>query len=127
MRLNHDCIRDLLLAAEETLSYGIFLDINKTQIKSYSAEELVYTADKLIEGGFLKGTVQRTMSQNPPRVRVLDITWDGHQFLETVRDDTTWNKVISIARTIGVGSLKNITAIAEGIATTAIKQHLGLP
>ncbi len=49
--------------------------------------------EMLIEAGLLDGEVMRFVSGEPPSVRVLRLTWSGHDFISAVRDDTVWKKV----------------------------------
>lgn len=42
MKLNNDCVRDLMLYIEENVGLNEYLSIRKSKIKNYSFEELIY-------------------------------------------------------------------------------------
>ena len=62
MRLNNDCVRDLLLAIEENVGLKEYMSIDSLQLKSYSQDDLQYTALKLEEAGYIKGIVSKFAS-----------------------------------------------------------------
>lgn len=44
------------------------------------------------EAGLLKAVKQEHISQDPPKARALRLTWEGCDFLDSVRDKTLWEK-----------------------------------
>ena len=90
MKLNHDCVRDVMLFIEEHLTYGHYMDFSAVEIKDYSREELLYAADKLLEADYLNGSRKSYIGSNMPDIRITSITWAGHQFLDNIRDDGVW-------------------------------------
>lgn len=44
MRLNNDCVRDLLLAMMKNVGLKEYMSIDSLQLKSYSQDDLQYTA-----------------------------------------------------------------------------------
>lgn len=98
MKLNHDCVRDLLILIEENLSYGYYMDMSSVELKEYSREIIIYTADKLLEAEYLIGNKQDYINATFPDIRITSISWTGHQFLDNIRDDGVWKdtkKVLS--------------------------------
>ena len=73
MKLNHDCVRDLMLFIEDNLDMGFYMDISKIAIPSYENQELLYTALKLQEAGYLTTDISRFLD-GKTNVRVLEIT-----------------------------------------------------
>lgn len=126
MKLNHDCVRDLLLHIEENLTYGYYLEVSEATLKSYSREELLYTADKLLEAGYLDGNKRNTINSSLPYIRITAITWSGHQFLDNIRDDGVWKdtkKVLSRFSSVSLGFVGNV---ASQVITSLIQKQLGL-
>lgn len=54
------------------------------------------------------------------------ITYEGHQFLESVRKDENWRKTKEVCGKVGNFTLQAIKTVAEGVATAAINKYLGL-
>lgn len=121
MRLNHDCIRDLLLGLEGNLKYdqpmkrGTFLSLSN--LSEYDKNELIYTLKKMVEAGYLKVGFYNTSD-----FFIEDITYSGHQFLENIRDPKIWAKTKAAASDVGGASL----SVIGDIAVSFIKQSIGL-
>lgn len=48
------------------------------------------------------------------------MTWAGHDFLDSVRDETVWAKTKEITKSVGSVSFSSLKTIAEGVATRLI-------
>lgn len=90
MKLSHECVRDVLMYVEENLNYGYYMDFSKVKLESYTQEELLYTADKLLEANFLSGSRNNFIDNPLPDIHITSLTWEGHQFLDNIRDDGVW-------------------------------------
>lgn len=121
MKLNHDCIRDLLLYLEDHLCYKDEIRINSLKIEPYSQDELLYTADRLIEAGYLNSRFGWNM-QSSHIITVNSISYDGHQFLDTIRDDGIWKNTKNKFAKFSSISLP----IIQELASSLIKSQLGL-
>ena len=126
MKLNQDCIRDLLLYLEENLSYQNFVTINNISLKDFSNSDLVYTADKLIEAGYLDCIKSRSMDEECPTIIAKSITYAGHQFLDNIRDDKVFAKTKSVLSGLKSVSVEIISETASKVITNMINQQLGL-
>ena len=126
MKLDPDCIRAVLLELEP-VPYGedAYVERIAENLEKYSENEVMYTCLKLNEAGFIKAVVRNYPSDGYDRViKICDITYAGHQFLETVRSPKSWKIIKSGCESIGNFALKTISSIAEGVATAAINQLL---
>ena len=126
MKLNHDCVRDLLLYIEENSSYTDVLHLNSITLKNYSIENVIYTADKLIEAGFLDCIRSRSMSSSRPDIKVKSITYEGHKFLDNIRDNTVWENTKSILSKFSSTSLGIVSNISAQVISNIISKQLGL-
>jgi hypothetical protein len=70
--------------------------------------------DLLLEAGFLKGDPMPSISR---------LTWEGHEFLDNIRDAGIWGKTKAKLRDLPSVA---VTLIRE-IALAETKKHLGLP
>ena len=122
MRLNPDCMRDVLLVAEDhvplngSLSMGSLLSL----LPSYSKDELTYTCLKLNEGNLLN--ILKMDSDNGTSVaNISDITYEGHQFLENIRNQSTWETVKQKLSLLGSSSVPVIMSVASQLMIEKIK------
>ena len=123
MKLNQDCIRDLLLYLEENLKLNDYLSISNISLKNYSSEELLYTADKLYEAGYLKCS-RKVYDNTDLMIFVFLITYSGHQFLDNIRDDKVFAKTKSILSGFKSVSIDIISETASKVITNLINQQL---
>ena len=124
MKLNPDCIRDILMDIEEAIpGTGYVLEYDqkttKERLPNYSHEEIMYHVRQCDLSGFLyKARFNISGSYD-----IQDLTPAGHQFLADIRSDTVWNKTKNVAAQIGVYSLDTLTKIATGVITELIKRQ----
>ena len=126
MVLNPDCVRDVLLCVEHC-SFGERRNLEKLQerLPNYTEEDLWYTCIKLEEGGYLDlMTAQYLRMPLPSIQQINDLTYSGHEFLNTIREQGTWDKVKGVAKKAGVFSLKTLGEIAQEVAKTAVTSAL---
>lgn len=127
MKLNHDCIRDLLLYIEENSSYSNKIDLDTVILKNYSTEEILYTADKLIEANLLDCIRSIRYNNNLPKIVVKSITFEGHKFLDNIRDNAVWKNTKNILSKFTSTSIGIVGDIASQVISKIISQQLNLP
>lgn len=124
MKLNHDCVRDILMTIETELKVDacvLLTELNKHEtLEKYSYDEVLYCSIRLREAGFIEtvgtdlvGTVGRI-----PKIRGL--TYEGHLFLDNIRDNSRWTKVKEKANSAGMAALNLLAALAESYAKKAL-------
>jgi hypothetical protein len=121
VKLNQECVRDLLLYLEEKLQYNSRIIINDLKLKSYSKDDLMYTADKLTEAQYINTIANWNMSSSHI-IAVESITYQGHQYIDSIRDDNIWKEAKSKFSKLASVSLPVIQELATSIA----KSKLGL-
>lgn len=121
MKLNKDCIRDLLIYLEDNLSYTNKISTGSLSLKDYTRDELVYTVERLSEAGFINAT-KICDAPCTPTYHIFSLTYNGHQFLDTVRDNSIWKNTKTVASQLASVSLP----IIQEIAISFIKTKLGL-
>ena len=122
MKLNVDCMRDILLTME-SYSYGEVSDIDTLHdaLPNYTEEEISYACLKMDEAGFIDIlSADMTGSFIPTVVQVTDITYEGHQFLENIRQQNIWNKTKETAKKLGSFSISALQAISQQIILNMI-------
>ncbi|TKI65605.1 DUF2513 domain-containing protein [Lysinibacillus mangiferihumi] len=118
MKLNHDLIRDLLLAIEE-ISNGhanFYIEtIAQEHLPQYDFEEVEYHNMQLAQAGLIKVA-------NKNSHYVLDLTWDGHQYIASIREQSIWNKTKTVVQPFGVVTLD----VIKDVATKFIAKSIGI-
>ncbi|HSI39854.1 MAG TPA: DUF2513 domain-containing protein [Xanthobacteraceae bacterium] len=54
------------------------------------------------------------------------LSWQGHEFLDNIRDDDVWNKTKDGAKRVGGFSLELIADLAKGLLKKKISEHTGV-
>lgn len=123
MKLDINCVRDVLLALEKntTTSFTSFSEL-PSMLPNYEPDQIAYTCLKLSEAGFIDIVIKNVSVNSLPKVvKIRDITYAGHEFLNTIRNNNIWDKVKTTAKKAGVYSLKAITEIGIQVAAVAIQ------
>src|SRR5690625_4178848 len=124
MKLNHECVRSILLELENKLSLNDTLSLHQMKdfdtFNKFGYETSVYTLTKLIEADFLNGSVPYGSNQIID-VLVGSITWEGHQFLDNIRDNTVWSKTKESVKALSSVSL----SVLSNVATSVINKQIG--
>jgi len=125
MELNHDCVRDLLLAVEKHTNLNDHLNHDKIlvlqDLKDYDDDIIIYTAQKLNEAGFINGNFD-FYYDDTIHISISSLTYDGHTFLDTIRDDVVWRETKKTASKFSSVSLP----ILLDIGASYLKSKLGL-
>lgn len=122
MKLNSDCIRDILLTLEEQCNGRRSVTISRKsspRLEHYDDATIYYHMRQSNMAGLLCNAKEDILGN----YSVQDISPAGHEFIANIRKDTVWNSVKSTAGKIGVSSLKAIMQIASSVAAELVKQH----
>lgn len=125
MRLNPDCVRDILLTVEEEIVGKRFISLpapSFERLQKYSDEEVFYHVRQCD----LAGMLYKVSPIGQTRFLIQDLTPNGHEFLANIRKDTIWNKTKETAASVGSFSLGALTQIATGVVQAMITAHLGI-
>lgn len=127
MKLNYDCIRDLLLYLEDNLTYENTININSLQLHNYSSIDLIYTADKLHEAGYITCIKSHYINSSGPVLIAKSITFNGHKFLDNIRDEKVYDKTKTVLSSFKSVSIEIFSETASKVITSLISKQLGLP
>lgn len=124
MKLNVDCVRDVLLEFE-SLPIGNYSEYSfPDSIQKYGLENVCYTLLKLSEAQYINAEFIRTMDGRAHTVNLYDISFSGHQFLESIRDSTIWAKTKRIMGSVGSSGFGLISQVAASILSDLANSHL---
>lgn len=144
MKLNLDCVRQILLCVEENtglrkscffvdsgLEKGEVIvgndpvpppDYQSKLLEEFSNDELIYHINYCVESKLLSANSQLGLYQ----IFIADLTPKGHDFLENIRDSQVWSGIKNIATKVGSKSLESVIQIASNVITQLIKAQFGL-
>lgn len=125
MKLNMDCMRNILLILESktpstSINFEKFCKLNK--LKNYSITEIEYACKKLSAYNYinLKTTYNNSAKDTLIILYVNNLTQSGNDFLKNIKNDQVWNKTKFIANRMELFSLRNIKSIALQIISENI-------
>lgn len=126
MKLNYELIRNLLLVAEDQENNSSLSQKELDEFIEkfdYTFDELTYHLKRLEEADYIDVTIR--YASNQVYIYALNyITWDGHQFLDTIRSDKVWSTSKKVANDLKVKSISAFTQIAFQVASNLISNYL---
>lgn len=128
MKLNPDCIRDILLAVEKVTDantpfrYSRYKSAHQ-HLAKYDHNEILYHMKQCNMDDMFDGF---TLTDSGDLVIIRDLSPKGHKFLANVRQDNIWNNTKIIAGKVGSKSLEALVQISSNIITDLVKAQFGL-
>lgn len=120
MRLNPDCIRDILMAVETHSDFCTQAEYKVEdpfpELSAHSHEEILYHIRQCEESGLIHDVHYYDGGKHTD---ISDLTPTGHEFLANIRNDSIWKKVMS------KGSGASLNILMELAKQTALKYFLG--
>lgn len=116
MKRNWDLVRKILLKLEQKADDS---ELSSENIRGYDRITVSYHYKPLSQAGLIE--VVDTSSIDEDDYSALSLTWQGHEFLDKVRNDSVWNKVKS---TVQSKSLDLSFDVIKQVATATISAML---
>ncbi|MNW49766.1 hypothetical protein D3C74_271960 [compost metagenome] len=136
MERNMDIVRDILLLTETLGSDGQHpqnIPYKSSWLEGVSEVEFYYHVKILVEAGYLEANrIDRdfdfdTNKVGPEKYYPTTLTWQGHEFLDSIRDNGNWSKVKkSLGKQFISTSFAVIATVAGELAKEAALSKLGL-
>lgn len=121
-----DLVRGILLFLENRDSPAS-IRADEFPLEGRSVSEIQYHLNLIYQAGLING--EPTKSSTSDRiisVLPFDLTWEGHEFLDTVRDPKIWREAKAGAALAGAASIEFIWRMAKALISNAIKERTGL-
>ncbi len=118
MKLDKNLVRELMIYYEDNLDNENVINSENITIPEYTEEQINYTTQKLIEGGYLNGSKVKGYNF----CLVMSLTWNGHEFIDNARDITMWDVLCAGIAPFGSVSIGVITQLLTEICKS--KFHL---
>lgn len=95
MKINYDCIRDIMITLENELQPGNEFQISLDELSDkffsdYLKEDVGYSLIKLKEAEYIDAVLVYDDLWEIFDVVCRDITFDGHKYLDAVRNSSIW-------------------------------------
>ncbi len=125
MRRDMDLVRAVLLWMEarpelDGVHHLSGFDAKVFGLPDHLDREIRYHLKMLIEEEIVRGQVRGVTPI------ISGLTWQGHEFLDTIRDGEIWRRTKETAHDAGVASVKTLVEIAKGYARQKLIEH-GVP
>lgn len=131
MKRNLDIVRSILLQVEKADSYitinDLFVARDSEKDCKYTDSEIIYHVELLLAYGFIDGNLRRDMNGDIVDNCINGLTWDGADFLESMRDQRVWNRARdTIKKSVGSTTFEVVKQTCTLVATQMIKNNLGI-
>lgn len=126
MKLQLECVKDILEELEELPIGSHNLHTFQKSIDKYGEDDVIYTLAKLSEAEYINADVRRTMDGRPHIGGIFDLTFAGHEFLNSIRLPGTWERIKGAAGEGGTACLKAIGEVALELFKEHIRSQLSL-
>jgi hypothetical protein len=124
MQRNWDVIRELLLRVEQCTVPSDYFQLGEFPEERHA--EIGYHMEILIEAGLVQGHVLKTFSPDPRGFIAQRLTWDGHEFLDSIRSDSVWSRTKKVFAEKGISmTIETVASVAKEAATALLKGALG--
>ncbi|WP_083850398.1 DUF2513 domain-containing protein [Rhodovulum sp. PH10] len=124
VRRDMEMVRTVLLAIEAKA------DLKPREIKIDGEDDLVVGRhiELLFAAGMIDGIENRQINRPYALVLVRDLTWEGHDFVASLKNDTVWHQIKTKLSATELASLP--LSVIKSVATAAVehwaKTRLGL-
>jgi Hypothetical protein (DUF2513) len=128
MKRDMNLVRDLLLKLEAWPQRGQSIAMiephdERLAVPETTVDEIAYHLRLIREQGFLDSPGSQPLSGG---ITFRGLTWEGHDFLDTVRDDRVWKKTMADAQAVGGWTLDILSGLAKAIIKAKLKASTGL-
>ena len=119
MERNWDLVRRILIEMEKRKEFEY---LKSNEIKDFPENLVSYHMEIMQEAGLIEARF--SMSFNLMEATALRLTWQGHEFLDSIRADTVWKQVKETALQKGIALTFDLVGRVAG---NCAARFLGLP
>jgi hypothetical protein len=80
--------------------------------------------EMLIEAGLVRGKISRSQGSRGDVIGISTLTWEGHEWIDTVRDPRVWDETKATLQESGASPSFELT---KAVATRNLRMRVGLP
>ena len=125
MQRDMEIIRTILLKVESDPRYNG--EMYRVDAEEFGLPDqpdaFVYNATLIHEAGYIAGNCKMASHGT---VAIGRLTWEGHEFLDTIRDPDVWRQTKAETARLGDFGLDMVKALAKGFLKKKIEEHTGV-
>lgn len=119
MKRDMELCRKILFTIEEKYVDSALYNL---EIEGYTPEQVSYNAGLLHEAGLISSYAVQNADNHLYMFGVGHLTWEGHDFLDKIREDTVWNKTKSVIKDkVLPMTLDVIKEVASALITASVQ------
>lgn len=124
MKRDMELIRKILFKIEETIDNVAKYNL---EIEGYTMEQVAYHCSILYEGGYIHAYKGEYGGDGLYSFGVGRLTWEGHEFLDKIREDTIWKKTKDTIYKQGLPFVFDVVkSVSSAIITGIINGAIGM-
>ena len=111
MKLNNDCIREILLFIEDNTDFEkSFVDVDKlaAYLNKYDSNTIYYHIKMIDQAGL----VDKVCWADCRPYSISNPSWNGHEYLSNIRDDKVWKMMKDYTSKLSSVSLQFLISVA---------------
>ncbi|WP_167628973.1 DUF2513 domain-containing protein [Listeria valentina] len=130
MKLNSECVRDILLEIEIKQSV-LFEKLYYEDLKKFDSyakhghDQFFYCLYRLKEAGYVDFSY-KIIEEKIHFFCFSKITWEGHQFLDNIRDSAVWKNTKKSVSKFSSVSISFLSKVASNVLSQMIKNNLSV-
>jgi len=119
MKRDMKLVRYLLFLLEDRSDASV---LTISEVAGYTKDEVQYHFNLMYEAELISAEpVRSSTSDRVVRVHPFCLTWNGHELLDTIRDDSIFNATLERLKSIGgKAAISVLTAVATKLALAAV-------
>lgn len=123
MKRDIGLIRELLLRLEPLSGPHAWRMIHPTdpaiQVEGYTPDEIEYHLQMLVD----QGLIEEPRSGPMEGIMFKKLTWEGHDYLDAVRDSKVWSKTKEATEKVGSWTFETVKELAKAIIKGELQKH----
>ncbi|PVX40527.1 uncharacterized protein DUF2513 [Pasteurella langaaensis DSM 22999] len=117
MKRDWELIRKILIKLEQKVDDT---PLDSESIKGVSPDIVAYHYKILAQADLI--CIEDNSTMGDEDFVAIDLTWQGHEFLDKIRSDTAWNKVKQVIKTKGIDlSFEAIKLAGQSLLISLLK------
>ena len=127
MKRDLETVREILMRLEELnipVGSAAFLSVFEEPLATAgsSPDSVAYHMRLLMAAGF----IDQTKTQGAQDFGLRGLTWQGHDFLDSIRDPEIWRQTKEGATKAGGFTIELLADLAKGLIKTQIEKYTGI-